>query len=83
MSPALVLTLVLVLGSAAAFHAAWGRTLRGLGLAVLAALAGFVAGEALMRWLGGDRWLYGQVYLLPDLAGAWIAMGLAWRWLKL
>lgn len=79
MSPALVLTLVFVLGSAALFHAACGQTLRGLGIAVVAALAGFLAGEALARWLGADRWLVGQVHVLPGLAGAWLAMVVAWQ----
>ena len=80
MSPALVLTLVLVLGSAGAFHAAFGRTLRGLGVTLVAALAGFVLGEAAARWLGHTRGLIGHVHALHGLAGAWLAMTIARRW---
>jgi len=79
MTPGLVLTLLLVLGSAGAFHAASGRTLRGLGVAVVAALAGFVIGEAVARGFGQDRGMIGHVHALHGLAGAWLAMVVAAR----
>lgn len=78
--PALVLVAILALLAASAFHAAFGRTWRGWGVAVLAALAGIAAGEAVARGLGHTRFLVGTVHVVHGLAGA--AVGLvvaAWR----
>jgi len=77
--PSLVLVLLVVLASAFAFHAAVGRDWRGLGLAVVAALAGFVAGEAVARALGHDLGAVGSAHMLHGLAGTWLAMIVAWR----
>lgn len=75
--PALPLVLLLILLSAALLHAALGRSLRELGLLILAAAIGFVLGEALARAQGHSRFMLGPVHLLQGLAGAWLAMGLA------
>jgi len=81
MTPALALVLLLVVCSACAYHAAFGRTWRGWGMSVLAALCGFVAGEAVARWLGQGGWAVGQVHALHGLGGAWVALAAAGRWL--
>jgi len=79
MPPALLLAGALVLVSAFGFHAVAGRTLRGLGWMVVAALAGFLGGEAGARALWGERLAVGQVHLAHGLAGAWLAMAIARR----
>jgi hypothetical protein len=77
--PALLLSLLLVLLSALALHAAVGRTLRGLGLFVLAALTGFVLGETVARALAQDRGMLGPVHLTHGLVGAWLTLLVARR----
>jgi hypothetical protein len=72
MPPALLLTVVLVLLSALGFHAVAGRTARGLALFVIAALAGFLAGEIVARALAPTFGRLGPVHIVHGLAGAWL-----------
>ena len=78
-SPALLLAVVLVLLSASVYHAAFGKSLRGFFVTVLAAFSGFLLGEALARGLGHERFALGQIHLLHALLGAWLGMGIAAR----
>lgn len=77
LSPAFALSLVLVLLSAFAFHVAFGRTWRGLTIVIVAALAGFVLGEAAARLLEHESGMLGEIHLLHGLVGTWLAMAVA------
>jgi hypothetical protein len=77
--PPLVMILLLVVLSASLFHALFGRTARGWLVLLVAALGGFVAGEALARLLDQEWGRLGPVHLAAGLAGAWAVMALVHR----
>ncbi|MBX7237130.1 MAG: hypothetical protein K1X65_22290 [Caldilineales bacterium] len=79
--PAYLLILLLAIVYAALFHLWRGRRWSDLAVAVLAALAGMVAGQLLAPWLGIDLLRIGDVYVLVDTLLAWGLM-LAANWLK-
>lgn len=79
--PTYLLILLLAIVYAALFHLWRGRRWSDLAVAVLAALAGMVAGQLLAPWLGIDLLRIGDVYVLVDTLLAWGLM-LAANWLK-
>ena len=78
--PPVLLSLMLVLLSAFAFHALFGRSGRGIATLVVVALAGFLAGEALARAFDTSRGTIGTVHVAFGLAGAWAFLFVARRW---
>jgi uncharacterized membrane protein YeaQ/YmgE (transglycosylase-associated protein family) len=75
----MLLALILSLLMAFVYHAAFGRTGRGLVVSILAALTGMVLGEALARMLGQHWLMVGQAHVLHGSVGAWLCMALAAR----
>jgi len=76
--PALAVVLVVALLSASLFHAVFGRSWRGLGISIVAALGGFAVGETVARALAQNVAMVGQVHLAHGLLGCWVAMIVAW-----
>jgi len=82
LSPALLLSLVVALIYAALFHLWQGRTLRDLGIFILAAVLGFAVGQGVGRWVYVPllEWQrVGQVHVLVASLFSWLALFIAKR----
>ncbi len=73
-SPGLLLSVILCIAYASAFHFWRGRTLRDFALYLLAAALGFGAGQ-LVGLFTRISWLQiGEVHVVEATLGAWLAM---------
>lgn len=75
--PMLVLSLVIATLYAAFFHLLWGKTLKGLFVAWLAAVLGFAIGQGLASALAWNDVKIGELHLLAASAASWLLMAFA------
>jgi hypothetical protein len=77
---ALILGLLVASGYAALFHLIIGGPIRRLIIYLIAAWAGFAAGQLAGTMLNMDLFKLGTLHLLTASLGAWLALVLSW-WL--
>lgn len=80
--PALIISMLLALAYAAAFHLWKGRNLKDLLVFWLASILGFAAGQLVGQILDPVLWTLGQVHIVEATLGAFLFMALT-RWLRL
>lgn len=77
--PEVALVVLAVLLSALLFHTLWGRTWRGLAVALIASTLGFALGLGFGRVLGWASHVPEPEAMVAGVLGSWLTMAVARR----
>lgn len=77
--PDVALVVLAVLFSALLFHTLWGRSWRGLAVALIASSFGFGLGLWIGRWLGWASHVPEPQAMAAGVLGSWLTMAVARR----